>query len=90
MKFSISYNLAFLCPSPFDVVLTFLTFVKLILSYLPDSILKKTRFKYLVGENILSYIDGFFRDNKPSNQGKCINLIEKKIYKDLAVLICEK
>ena len=65
-------------------------FVKLILSYLPDSILKKTRFKYLVGENILSYIDGFFRDNKPSNQGKFINLREKKIYKDLAVLICEK
>ena len=65
-------------------------FVKLIISYLPDFILKKTRFKYLVGENILSYIDGFFRDNKSSNLGKFINLREKKFHKDLAVLICEK
>ena len=56
----------------------------------PDFILKKTRFKYLVGENILSYIDGFFRDNKSSNLGKFINLREKKFHKDLAVLICEK
>ncbi len=66
------------------------SFIKLLISYLPDIILRRTRFKCLVGENLLSYISGFFRDNNPLNKGKFINLKNKKIYKDLAVLISEK
>ena len=66
------------------------SFVKLGISYLPDWILKRTRFRYLVGEFFFLYIIGFFRKNIPSNQGKIINMKNLKIHKNLSVLICSK
>ena len=67
----------------------FNSFIKLILSYLPDFILKRTKFRYLVGESFVSYIGGFMKKNKPTNQGKFINS-KLQLHKDLAVLICNK
>ena len=63
--------------------------IKLILSYIPDFILNRTKFRYMVGESFVSYIGGFMRKNKPSNQGKFINS-KLRLHKDLAVLICNK
>ncbi len=69
----------------------FKSFIKLILSYLPDFILKKTKYKYLTGESFVSYIFGFFRENKPSNLGKFINIKKKlRLHKDLALIVCKK
>ena len=67
----------------------FKSFIKLILSYLPDFILKRTKFRYLVGESFVSYVCGFMKKNKPTNQGKFINS-KLQLHKDLAVLICNK
>jgi len=66
------------------------SFIKLAISYFPDWILKRTRFRYLVGENFFLYMIGFFRKNIPSNQGKFINMKNLKIHKNLSLLICEK
>ena len=67
------------------------SFIKLILSYLPDFILKKTKYKYLTGESFVSYVGGFMRENKPGNLGKFINLKKKlRLHKDLALLVCKK
>ena len=67
------------------------SFIKLILSYLPDFILKKTKYKYLTGESFVSYVGGFMRENKPGNLGRFINLKKKlRLHKDLALLVCKK
>ena len=67
------------------------SFLKLIISYFPDFILKNTRFKYLVGEKFLDYFFGIFRSPSPKNRGKFVKQKNNiKFHKDLAVLVSEK
>lgn len=67
------------------------SFIKLIISYFPDFILRNTRFRYLVGEKLLDYFIGIFRSPSPKNRGKFVKQKNNiKFHKDLAVLVSEK